>query len=71
MLSGYRKNGIPIQETVKLHAAGGHAWWACNACARRFAPVAATLHDVPVPEYLSVSKLTQRIPYSDGSIRHL
>jgi len=62
--------------TVKLHAAGGRAWWACNACARHFAPVSAavavtTVHGAPVPEYLSVSELAQRIPYSESTIRHL
>jgi len=52
------------------------AWWACQACGTPFAPAILApapkpVDDVDVKEYLSLRELTERIPYSEGSIRNL
>jgi hypothetical protein len=59
---------------VRLHAEATQAWWACEACGAPFSPIASPLPEAdgpPVVEYLSVSQLAERIPYSIGAIRNM
>jgi hypothetical protein len=59
---------------VRLHAEGTQAWWACEGCGAPFSPLPSSTRDVDAPpasEYLSVSQLAERIPYSVGAIRNM